>query len=160
MQFFYKLKNDKVPLDDRLNQAARTLQLRTAQIICAFGFNLAAKDMAELLPILGFITYDEMASARNDIFTTDTYKYLSLDNILNIYTAVKDDPDSLQLMPYLLKKRLDNIENKIETTVNSLIIDKYKAEMRCVYNEGIANIRKYFKEYRRTVWTPRKSFSS
>ena len=140
MQFFYKLKNDKIPLDDRLNQAAITLRLRTAQIVCAFGFNRAARDMTELLPILGFITYDEVASARNDVFTTDTYKYLSLDNILNIYTAVKDDPDSLQLMPYLLKKRLDNIENIIETTVNSLIIDKYKAEMRCIYNEGIANI--------------------
>ena len=140
MQFFYKLKNDEVPLDDRLNQAAKKLQLRTAQIVCAFGFNRVARDTPELLPILGFVTYDEMASARNDIFTNDTYKYLSLDNILNIYTAVKDDPDGMQLMPYLLKKRLDNIENKIETTVNSIIIDKYKAEMRCVYNDGIANI--------------------
>lgn len=140
MQFFYKLKNDQVPLDDRLEQAAKKLKLRTAQIVCGFGFNRLTRDMPELLPILGFITYDEMASARNDIFTNDTYKYLSLDNILNIYTAIREDPDSMQLIPYLLKKRLDNIEDKIETTVNSLLIDKYKAEMRCIYNEGIANI--------------------
>ena len=140
IQVFKQLKDEKIPLDDRLNQAARTLGLRTAQIVCAFGFNRYLKDNSEFLPILGFITYDDLARERNNFFTTDIYKYLTLDNILNIYTAVKEDADSLQLMPYLLKKRLENIEGRIESTVNSLIIDKYKAEMRCIYNDGIANI--------------------
>ena len=140
MQFFYKLKNDEIPLDDRLNQAARKLGLRTAQIVCAFGFNRYARDMPELLPYLGFLSYDEMANARNDIFSNDIYKHLTLDNILNIYDITKEDTDSLQLMPYLLQRRLENIEGKIESTVNSLIIEKYKAEMRCIYNDGIANI--------------------
>ena len=139
-KFLQALKNDEIPVDDRLNQTAVKTGLRTAQVICSFGFNRALKSIPESLPILGFFTYDEMATERNNIFTTDIYKYLSLDNILNIYTAIKDDPDSLQLMPYLLKKRLDNIEGKIESTVNSLVIDKYKAEMRCIYNEGIANL--------------------
>lgn len=139
-QIFSRLKNDETPLDDRLNQAAKTSGLRRAQMVCAFGFNRSLKDMPELMPIIGFVTYDELAAERNDIFSTDIYKYLTLENILNIYTAVKEDPDSLQLMPYLLKKRLANIEGRIESTVNSLIIDKYKAEMRCIYNDGIANI--------------------
>ena len=43
-------------------------------------------------------------------------------------------------MQYLLKRRLINIERQIEATVNSLIIEKYKAEMRAVYNDGIADI--------------------
>ncbi|MBF8270023.1 MAG: hypothetical protein HW386_1732 [Gammaproteobacteria bacterium] len=140
MQFFYKLKNDEIPLDNRLEHAGRILGLRTAQIICAFGFNRYAKEMSELLPYLGFLSNDELANARNDIFSSDIYKHLSLDNILSIYTVTRDDPDSLQLMPYLLKRRLENIEGKIESTVNSLIIDKYKAEMRCIYNDGIANL--------------------
>ena len=140
LQFFYKVKNDQVPLDDRLNQAAIKLGLRSAQIVCAFGFNRTARDMPELLPYLGFLSYDELAQTRNDIFSTDIYKYLTLDNILTIYTVTRSDPDSLQLMPYLLKRRLENIEGKIESTVNSLIIDKYKAEMRCIYNDGIANL--------------------
>jgi hypothetical protein len=139
-QFFYQLKNDESPLDDRLNQAARKFGLRTAQVVCAFGFNRHIRDQAEMLPILGFVTYDELAKVRNDIFTTDIYKYLTLDNVLTIYTAVKSDAEGLQLMPYLLRRRLENIEGKIESTVNSLIIDKYKAEMRCIYNEGIANL--------------------
>ena len=37
MQYFFKLKNDKIAIDDRLAYAARTLGLRTAQIVCAFG---------------------------------------------------------------------------------------------------------------------------
>ena len=139
-RIFSRLKNDETPLDDRLNQAAKTLGLRRAQLVCAFGFNRFLQDSPEALPILGFVTYDELARERNDIFTTDIYKYLTLDNLLNIYTAVKENPDNLQLMPYLLKKRLANIEGKIESTVNSLVIDKYKAEMRCIYNDGIANI--------------------
>ena len=109
-KFFYKLKNDETPLDDRLKQATIKLGLRAPQVVCAFGFNRYSRENAELLPILGFVTYDEMAQERNDIFTTDIYKYLTLDNILSIYSAVKEDPDSLQLMPYLLKKRLENIE--------------------------------------------------
>ena len=140
LQFFYKVKQDEVPLDDRLNQAAMKLGLRTAQIVCAFGFNRHAREMPELLPYLGFLSYDELARARNDIFATDIYKHLTLDNVLNIYSIARSDPDSLQLLPYLLKRRLENIEGKIESTVNSLIIDKYKAEMRCVYNDGIANL--------------------
>ena len=140
MQYFFKLKNDKIAIDDRLAYAARTLGLRTAQIVCAFGFNRITKELPELLPILGFITYDEMAQERNDIFATDIYKYLTLDDVLSIYSAIKDDPDKMQLMEYLLKKRLANIESRIESTVNSIIIDKYKAEMRCIYNEGIANL--------------------
>lgn len=139
-RFFQALKSDATPVDERLNQVAVKTGLRQAQVICSFGFNRAARTMPEFLPVLGFVTYDEMATERNNIFTTDIYKYLTLDNILSIYSAIKDDPDSLQLMPYLLKKRLGNIEKKIESTVNSLIIDKYKAEMRCVYNEGIANL--------------------
>ena len=140
MQFFYKINNDNTPLEERFGNTVKKLQLRPAQIICSLGFNPNAKELPELLPVLGYVTYDELARERNDRFTTDIYKELSLENILSIYSAVKNDPDNLQLMPYLLKARLANIEEKIETTVNSLVIDKYKAEMRSIYNDGIANI--------------------
>ncbi len=43
-------------------------------------------------------------------------------------------------MQYLLKMRLERVEARIEETVNSLIIEKYKAEMRAIYSDGIANI--------------------
>ena len=43
-------------------------------------------------------------------------------------------------MQYLLKERLEHVEQRIEETVNSMIIDRYKSEMRTVYNEGIAGM--------------------
>jgi hypothetical protein len=43
-------------------------------------------------------------------------------------------------MQYLLRNRLENIESRIEATVNSLIIEKYKAEMQAVYADKIADI--------------------
>ena len=43
-------------------------------------------------------------------------------------------------MQYLLESRLESIESKIEETVNSMIIEKYKAEMRAIYSDNIADI--------------------
>jgi hypothetical protein len=57
-----------------------------------------------------------------------------------LYSIVRDDNEMLQVMQYLLKNRLENIESRIEATVNSLIIEKYKTEMRAVYADKIANI--------------------
>ena len=140
IQVFYKIKADKTPVDDRLNAVAEKMKMRPEQLVCAFGFNPESRELPELLPILGFLTIDELVKKRNDIFTTDIYKMMTLDNILSIYAAIKDDPESLQSMQYLLKNRLATIEEKIESTVNSLVIEKYKAEMRSIYNDGIANI--------------------
>jgi hypothetical protein len=134
---FRKLKSDRA---DRLDEIAMALKTRKAQIICAVGFNSSATGLPEVYPILGFDSFDDLVKERNDIFTTDIYKYLTLDNILTIYDIIRDNPEILQVMQYLLKKRLEKIESRIEATVNSMIIEKYKAEMRAIYNDGIANI--------------------
>lgn len=140
VQIFYKLRDDKTAPDKKLAVLAKKLHLRADQIVCAVGFNPNAHQLTEIIPILGFDTFEILAQKRNDIFTNDIYKRLTLDNMLNIYTVVKNNVEILQIMQYLLKKRLANIEGRIEETVNSLIIEKYKAEMRAIYNGGIANI--------------------
>ncbi len=140
VQIFYKLQDDKAAQDKKLAVLAKKLHLRADQIICAVGFNPNAQQLTEIIPILGFDTFEILAQKRNDIFTNDIYRRLTLDNMLNIYTVVKNSAEILQIMQYLLKKRLAKIEERIEETVNSLIIEKYKAEMRAIYNGGIANI--------------------
>ncbi len=138
--FVHKIRNDQIPMDGRLNNIAKKTGLRKEQLICAIGFNPIAPQLPEIYPIIGFEFFDNLAQRRNDIFTTDIYRYVSLDNILATYAEIKDDSSNLQIMQYLLAKRLEKIENRIEETVNSLIIEKYKAEMRVIYNDGIANI--------------------
>ena len=89
---------------------------------------------------MGFDSFDELAQHRNDVFATDIYKRLTFDNVIEIYSSIKTNTELLHIMQYLLKSRLKNIEGKIEATVNSIIIEKYKAEMRAIYFDRIATI--------------------
>jgi len=139
LQRFYKFK-DIQPQSDRLTDIASDFKLRREQLLCAYGFNIAAKFLIEVLPILGYATFNELTQERNEVFTSDIYKRLSIDNVLKIYENVKNDPETLEIMQYLLRGRLKKIESEIESTVNSMIIEKYKSEMRTIYSSGIANI--------------------
>ncbi|MBI4006799.1 MAG: hypothetical protein HY356_09025 [Gammaproteobacteria bacterium] len=138
--FYVYVKDKQFFKQEKLGRIAKELRLNTAQLKCAVGFNPDFKELTEVLPILGYDNIDELIQERNELFINDIYKKLSLDNILAIYSVVKDDPESLQVMQYLLENRLKTIESKIEATVNSMIIEKYKAEMRAIYSDGIADI--------------------
>lgn len=141
VQIFYRIKDDPaLSSEEKLNAVAKKFRLRSAQLVCAVGFNPNAKGLTEIFPLLGFESFDELARQRNEIFTTDIYRQIPYDHIAAIYERIKDDPEMLQLMPYLLKARLKKVEGKIEETVNSIIIDKYKSEMRAIYLDHIATI--------------------
>ncbi len=124
----------------KLSTISKIVGLKPEQLTCAIGFNLCIKELTEILPVLGFDDIDDLITKRNDIFTNDIYKKLLLENVLSIYNTVKDDPQTLQIMQYLIAGRLESIESKIEETVNSLIIEKYKAEIRTIYLDNIADI--------------------
>jgi hypothetical protein len=109
-------------------------------LICAIGFNPNLGDLTGIIHLLGYSNIDELVKKRNEIFITDIYKKVSLDNILTIYNVIKDFPETLQVMQYLAEQRLKSIETKIEATVNSIIIEKYKAEIRSIYLDSIAGI--------------------
>jgi len=140
VQRFYKYKGTAVSMGNRLQEIAKQVGLRPEQLTCAVGFNRNACYLTEILPLLGFATFEELAKERNNIFVNDIYKRVSLDDVLAVYAAVRNDTATLEVMQYLLKQRLERIEQRIEETVNSLIIDKYKAEMRSIYNDGIAGV--------------------
>ena len=141
VQNFYKFRDDQsLAKEDKLNAIGKKFQLRGAQLVCAVGFNPNTPQLTEILPIMGFDSFDELAKQRNNVFTTDIYKRLTFDNVIEIYSTIKTHTELLQIMPYLLKSRLQNIELKIEATVNSIIIEKYKAEMRAIYCDRIVSI--------------------
>ena len=141
VKIFYLYEGD-MQEDSELKRKtiAKLIKLKTGQLICAIGFNQNIEELTDILPILGYKNIDELIKDRNDIFINDTYRKLSLDNILAIYEAVKGKQQMLQVMQYLLEGRLASIESKIEQTVNSMIIEKYKAEMRAIYSDNIADI--------------------
>jgi hypothetical protein len=140
LQRFYRYKDEVTAMGNRLQDIARKEGLRPEQLVCAVGFNPHSRYLTEIMPLLGFATFEELSKERNDVFTSDIYKRVSLDDVLAIYVSVKDDPATLQVMQYLLKERLERVERRIEETVNSLIIDKYKAEMRAIYSDGVADV--------------------
>lgn len=119
---------------------AKGLNLTSGQLMCGIGFNPDARNSTEIVSLLGFARYADIEARRNEYFAKDIYRRLKLDNILAIYGVVKKDNEALQSMQYLLHRRLESIEANIETTINSLTIEKYKAEIRAIYSDGIATI--------------------
>ncbi len=140
LQLLYKFNVSDKPDAEKAEAIALQLKLREAQLICAIGFNSHLPNLTEIPPILGFESYDTFVNARNEVFTNDIYKLLTLDNILSIYANIKDNPSTRQIMEYLLSSRLKTIEKRIDETVNSLIIDKYKEEMRGIYSDEVVSI--------------------
>lgn len=137
--FTRHVASGQVQQETRLTWMARQLLFKPEQLICALGFNPGFQKFTEIATLLDYIPAD-LIKFRNEIFSHDVYKKLSLDNVLSIYSVVKDDPATIQVMQYLLGNRLAKIESKIENTVNSTLIEKYKAEMRAIYMDGIASI--------------------
>jgi hypothetical protein len=142
VKLFYSFCAKENPDDNKKNlaSASKKLKRKPAQLILALGFNGNIRNLDEIYTALGFTSLEELTNERNEIYINDIYQDISLDNILTLYSTVKDESEVLQVMQYLLKNRLANIESKIEATINSLIIEKYKAEMRAIYADKIADI--------------------
>lgn len=140
LQLLCKFNVSEESDEDKAEAIAVKLKLREAQLVCAIGFNESVRELPEIPPILGFENYDGLVNSRNEFFTMDIYKLVTLDNILSIYSVVKNDVHNKQIIEYLLSNRLQTIEKRINETVNSLIIDKYKEEMRAIYSDEIVSI--------------------
>jgi len=142
VKIFYSFQTKENPDDSKNNLAAvaKKLKLRPEQLIISFGFNQNSKGLDEIYSVLGYESLEKLTKDRNELYINDVYQNISLENILTLYSTIKDDNEMLQVMQYLLRNRLENIESRIEETVNSLIIEKYKAEMKAVYADKIADI--------------------
>jgi hypothetical protein len=124
----------------RLANMAKSLRLHPEQLTIALGFNRALRELPDVLSVLGFASYDDLARQRNEIFINDVYNKLPFDNVMTIYATVKTDPDLIRVMQYLLHRRLQRIEARIEATVHSVLIERYRREIKAIYADGIAQI--------------------
>jgi hypothetical protein len=139
LKILYKAaaSRDKDSQVRRSRAIAKNLGLTHCQLLCAVGFNSNIHDLPDVTTLLGFSSYDALAKARNEYFTTDIYERLGIKDVLAVYSHVARDPQHLQIMQYLLTSRLRCIEERIEATVNSLVIERYKKEMRAIYSDGV-----------------------
>ena len=124
----------------RTKQVAKNLGLTYSQLVCAVGFNAKIQDLSDVVAVMGFDSYNALARERNQAFTNDIYQQLGIKDVLAIYRHVADCMPLLEVIQHLLTRRLQKIEDRIEATVNSVVIERYKKEMRSIYNDGVAQI--------------------
>lgn len=139
-KFFYKIKCDpSMDLIKSINNIAAQLDLNHSQLICAIGFNKNIRDLTNIIAVLGFKSYKVMTYRRNELFTTDTYQQLGVDNILDIYSERLEDEEILNTLREMLLPRLEHIEADIEKSDNPSLIISYRMEVHSIYRSGIGN---------------------
>ena len=147
VKIFYKVKVE--PTDDfikRINKIAAKLGLNHSQLVCALGFNKNIRELTDIISVLGFRSFKLLSYRQNELFTTDTYQQLSIDNILDIYSARLEDEEIMQSLRELIMPRLEHIEADIEKTDDPSHIISYRMEVHAIYSSGIAD--KAFAEQR------------
>ena len=137
---FYKVKSDpSVDIIKNINGIAEQLELNHSQLVSAIGFNKNIRDLTDIITVLGFKSYKVMIYRRNELFTTDTYQQLGIDNILDIYSARLEDEEILETLRELLQPRLQHIEADIEKTDDPSYTFSYRMEIHSIYQSGIAD---------------------
>jgi len=137
---FYKVKsNPSVDFIKNINSIATQLEINHSQLVCGIGFNKNIRDLTDIMTVLGFKSYKVMIYRRNELFTTDTYQQLGIDNILDIYSARLEDEEILGTLRELLQPRLEHIETDIEKAGEPGQVMSYRMEIHSIYQSGIAD---------------------
>jgi hypothetical protein len=140
VKIFYKLKpSEDQDFIKRINKIAGQMDLNHSQIVCALGFNKHIRDLTDIISTLGFRSYKLLSYRQNELFTTDTYQQLPIDNILDIYSERLEDEEILVMLRDLLRPRLEHIEADIEKNDDPSHIISYRMEIHAIYNAGIAD---------------------
>jgi hypothetical protein len=135
---FYKIDPD--PNDDfiiRINKIATQLEMNHTQLVCALGFNRHIRDLSDIYSTLGFRSYKLLSYRSNELFSTDTYSQLAIDNVLDIYSERLEDQEILDSLREILAVRLSNIENDLDKNEDAGHIFSYRMEIHSIYNAGI-----------------------
>jgi hypothetical protein len=141
INYFFSVAADRqLTPKQKIRRVAYKLGMRSAQVLCGVGFHPQIAQLPDVISALSYASYDELARDRNTAFFEDVYVRLSIDDILALYDVIKSHYRTIDTMQYLLPRRLGNIEQHIESTVNPLVIERYKKEMRAIYSSGIAQI--------------------
>ena len=147
VKIFYKVKSP--PSEDfiiRINKVAAQLGLNHSQLVCALGFNKYIRDLSDIYSLLGFRSYKILSYRCNELFSTDTYNQLPIDNILDIYSERIEDETILASLKEMLRPRLEHIETDIDKNEDPSHVISYRMEIHSIYTAGIVD--KSFAEYR------------
>lgn len=140
VRYFYKIKSD--PQDDfiiRINKAAAQLGLNHTQLICALGFNRSMRDLTDIHSILGFKSYKLLMYRTNELFRTDTYKQLAIENVIDIYSERLQYQAIFESIRELLMPRLTNIESALAKSDDAALVISYRMEVHAIYMAGLAD---------------------
>lgn len=140
VRYFYKIKSD--PKDDfiiRINKVAAQLGLNHTQLICALGFNRHIRGLTDIHSVLGFKSYKLLMYRTNELFSTDTYKQLSIDNVIDIYSEHLEDQAIFDALRELLHPRLTNIQKRLEGSDEPALTISYRMEVHAIYTAGLAD---------------------
>jgi len=134
VKIFYKLNSD--PNDDfiiRINKVAAQIGLNHSQLVCALGFNKYIRDLSDIYSMIGFRSYKLLSYRGNELFSTDTYNQLPIDNILDIYSERIKDQQILDSLREMLGSRLEHIEADIDKNDDPAHIISYRMEIHSIY---------------------------
>ncbi|MEM7542366.1 MAG: hypothetical protein AAF384_12400 [Pseudomonadota bacterium] len=136
---FYRIKPPtEADFIKKINQVATQLELNHAQLVCALGFNKHMRDLTDILSVVGFSSFKLLGYRRDELFSTDAYDQLEIDNVVDIYAEhIEDSETSAQILE-LTPKRLGNIEEKVLENDPAVVIS-YKMEIHAIYTGGIVN---------------------
>lgn len=140
VKIFYKLKADEnADFIVRINKVAAQLNLNHSQLVCALGFNLNIRDLTDIFSTLGFRSYKLLSYRCNELFSTDTYNQLSIDNIIDIYSERLADQDILNSIREMLPLRLEHIETDIDKSDDPAHVISYRMEIHAIYSASIVD---------------------
>ncbi len=140
VRMFYKTSaGEEKDFIKRINIIATQLELNHTQLVCALGFNKHIRELTDIQQQLGFRSYKLLMYRQHELFTTDTYTQLPIDNILDIYSERLEDQEILETLRDLLKPRLQHIEADIDKREDPAHVISYKMEIHSIYTAGIAD---------------------
>lgn len=147
VKLFYKIEvNENDDFIIKINKAAAQLGLNHSQLVCALGFNRHIRDLSDIYSTLGFRSYKLLSYRCNELFTTDTYNQLAIDNVLDIYSERLEDAQIHDTIKQMIHPRLTNIEAIIAKNDDPSHIFSYRMEVQSIYSANIVD--KAFAELR------------
>lgn len=138
VKMFYQIESD--PNEDfilRINKVASKLELNHTQLVCALGFNRYIRDLSDIYSTLGFRNYKLLSYRCNELFSTDTYNQLPIDNVIDIYSERLEDEEILESLREILVTRLENVEKDLDKHEDAAHIFSYRMEVHSIYTAGI-----------------------
>ncbi|MEX0951530.1 MAG: hypothetical protein WDZ86_04530, partial [Gammaproteobacteria bacterium] len=99
------------------------------------------RELTDILSVLGFKSYKLLMYRSNELFRTDTYKQLSIDNVIDIYSEHLADEDITQAIRELLSPRLSSIEAAIDSSDDSSLTICYRMEVHAIYTAALADLK-------------------